>query len=168
MLFDFVGDKDNDVEGTLSKFAGDTKLCVAVDTLEGSDAIQRYLDMLEVWVHTNFMDFNKAKCKVLHLGHGNLKHTYKLGREVTESSPEEKDLVDEKLNLSRQCARTAQRAKRVLGCIQRNVASRAKEVILPLCSALEGPHLECCVQFSCPKRRRTRNCLGKSRGGPRN
>ncbi|RMC18020.1 hypothetical protein DUI87_04898 [Hirundo rustica rustica] len=57
MLFDFVGDKDNDVECTPSKFAGDTKLCDAVDTLEGSDAIQRDLDMLEVWVHTNLMEF---------------------------------------------------------------------------------------------------------------
>ncbi|GAB0204755.1 hypothetical protein GRJ2_002941100 [Grus japonensis] len=153
---------DSGIEGTLSKFANDTKLCGVVDTLEGRDAIQRDLDRLERWARANRMKFSKAKGKVLHVGRRNPKHHYRLGKEWIESSPEEKDLgvlIDEKLNRSRQCALPAQKANHVLVCTQRSVPSRSREVILPLCSALVRPHLEYCVQLWGPQYRRDMELL---------
>ena len=69
---------DSGIKCTLSKFANDTKLCDVVNILEGKDAIQRDLGRLERWAVANLMKFNKAKCKVLHMGQGNPKHKYRL------------------------------------------------------------------------------------------
>jgi len=111
-----VGDMDSGTKCTLSKFANGTKQCGTINMLERRDAIQRNLDWLERWTHANLMKFNKAKCKVLHMGQGNPKHRYRLGGEWIESSPEEKDLgllVDEKLNTTQQRVLTTQKANRI-------------------------------------------------------
>ena len=48
--------------------------------------------------------------------------------------------------MSHQCVLAAQKAKSVLGSIRRRVASRVREVVVPLYSAFMRPHLEYCLQ----------------------
>jgi len=84
------------------------------------------------------MRFNKARCKVLHIGQGNTLCQYRQEDEGLESSPAEKYLgvlVDEKLDMNQQCVLAAQKASHIPGCIKRSVASRSREV----CPALVRP-----------------------------
>jgi len=158
----FVFNKDSGIECTLRKFADNTKLCGAVNTLKGRDAIQRDLDRLEIWACVNLKKFNKAKCRVVHIGQDNPKHKYRLGREWIESSLEEKDLgvlAAKKLNMSWQYALAARKTSCILGCIKKTVASTLREGIQLLYYFLLRPHLESCNPLWSPQHRKDMDVL---------
>jgi len=94
---------------------------------------------------------------------------YRLEGAALESSPAEKDLgvlVGEKLTMSQQCAPLARKANQNVGSISRGVASRDREVIVPLCSALVRPHLQYCVQVWGPQCKKDRELLERVQRRP--
>jgi len=144
----FINDLDEELECTLSKFADDTKLGGVVDTPEGCAAIQHDLDRMESWTERNLMKFNKDKCRVLHLGRNNPMHQYRLGVDRLKSNSVERDPA-------------AKKGRGILGFIRKSVASRSREVLLPLYTALVRPHLEYCIHIWAPQFKKDEELLDR-------
>ena len=67
-------------------------------------------------------------------------------------------MADTKLNMGQQCA--------ILGCTRESMASKSREVILPLYSVLVRLQLECWVQFWAPQYKRDLHILERAQRMP--
>ena len=132
------------------KFADDIKLVGPSGSDVQASKIQEDLDVLVEWTRKWQMSFNYDKCKVMHLGgSGGDRSNYEMGGSILDVITEEKDLgviVSNDLKVEKQCVTARNKALKMLGCINRNVNYKSRDVVKKLYLAYVRPHLEYCVQ----------------------
>jgi ribonucleases P/MRP protein subunit RPP40 len=95
------------------------------------------------------MEFNVAKCKIMHLGRNNPEYKYYMNGTELKTVQEETDVgivVENTLKPGKHCAKAANTASAVLRMIQRNFHYRDRHTFVKLYKQYVRPHLE----FSVP------------------
>lgn len=153
----FINDLPLEVILHVSLFADDSKLFTKIvseynkgrDNHNGTEALQRDLNTVKEWACRWKLEFNVDKCKIMHLGKTNSKHTYTVGGTNLIVTTEERDLgllIDDKLNFRSHIKGIVGKSNRVLGLIKIGFDCLDKEMFLNLYTLLVRPHLEYCVQ----------------------
>jgi hypothetical protein len=148
----------------LRKFADDTKVGHKVQTMEQREQLQRALDSLYNWAEKWGMSFNVKKCKVMHLGHGNAKHEYRMGGQVLQSVDTETDIgvkISKNLKPSEQCWKAAQTGQTVLSQLARAFHYRDRNIFVKLYAQYVRPHLEFASPAWSPWLEADKACLEK-------
>ena len=144
----FIEDLDELILAFLRKFADDTKMAMIVENEEQARALQKDIDTLYAWATKWRMEFNVAKCKVIHVGRKNLKWQYEMGGERLSVGEEEKDLgvwTHQSLKPATQCERAAKSGNMAMGMILRAFHYRTRETLIPLYKTFVRPRLEFAV-----------------------
>ena len=127
----FINDLPLEIISPLSLFADDTKIFTRIISEMskthpranyGSEVLQKDLNSIMEWANKWKMEFNVDKCKVMHLGRLNPKHTYTMGGRNLAATSAEKDLgvtFDERLEFDKHITGIVNKANRMLGMIKR-------------------------------------------------
>ena len=141
----FINDMPEEVKFNVCKlFADDCKLYGRVSTL-GENKMQFDLSNLENWSKNWQLPFNASKCKVMHFGRQNPKHSYHLNDHVLESMHSEKDLgvfIDDQLKFHVHTAAGAKKANQILGVVKKSYRTRDPTTMATLYKHMVRPHLE--------------------------
>jgi hypothetical protein len=146
----------------MAKFADDTKVGQQIVTAADREALQSALDKLCNWARVWGMQFNVAKCKVMHFGRNNPGYTYEMAGQLLEEVENERDIgvtVSNTLKPASQCTRAAGTARTVLGQISRAFHYRDRSVFVKLYTTYVRPHLEFCTPAWSPWTRADIDCL---------
>ena len=88
----YINDLDDHIVNAVFKFADDSKSVNSVGCDQDYDVAQKDLNALAAWSNDWQMPFNADKCTVMHLGHKNPEHVYKINNVPVTSTEAEKDL----------------------------------------------------------------------------
>ena len=90
----FINDLDQEatVRQIVKKFADDTKIAQCIEKPEDAAELQESLDRMSAWAVKWGMEFNVAKCHVMHIGRNNPEHVYLMGGTQLGKTAEERDV----------------------------------------------------------------------------
>jgi ribonucleases P/MRP protein subunit RPP40 len=148
LLFNiFINDLDDCVKASqiIKKFADDTKVAQVLENQDSAAELQTTLNELCAWATRWGMQFNVAKCHVMHVGRHNPRSAYTMNGLQLATTACEKDvgvMISDKLKPSAQCQQAAMTANRVLGQIQRAFHYRDRHTYIKLYAQYVRPHLE--------------------------
>ena len=142
----FINDLPEGINSYCHIFADDTKI---YNSAKNHDILQNDINELQEWTEKWCLYFNESKCKVMHAGKKNPKHTYTMSTKeepvkvaVTE---EEKDLgvtFDYLLKFNTHINNAIIKANKILGLIKRSFDFIDEDVLINLYKSLVRPHLE--------------------------
>ena len=119
----FINDLPSVATSTSDLFADDTKVHRPVSTQEDAKTLQDDIDAMHDWSTRWQLPFNDQKCKVVHYGRQNQKHSYKMNETVIAEDKQEKDLgitFDQNLTFSTHHDNTTAKARSRTGLIKRS------------------------------------------------
>jgi ribonuclease P/MRP protein subunit RPP40 len=149
----YIDDLDDKIKSLIRKFADDTKMAMRIKTKDDQKAMQDDIDQLHQWAEEWQMQFNKEKCKIMHVGNGNPMVKYEMDGKEMQVTESEKDLgvmVENTLKPTMQCQKAARKANAILGQISRSFHYRKKVTMTKLYKTFVRPHLEYAVTVWCP------------------
>ena len=157
----FINDLPLEIISLLSLFADDSKMFSRIiseknrkkSNVNGNEILQKDLDTIREWAIKWKMEFNVDKCKIMHLGKRNPRHTYNMGGTNLAVSTEERDLgvlIDDQLDFDKHIRGIVNKANRMLGMIKIGFACLDKEMFMNLYPVLVRPLIEYCVQVWSP------------------
>ena len=146
----FINDLPNVIKNASVKiFADDTKAYNGINKPEDVTNLQNVIDEMFLWTQQWLLQFNKEKCKILHIGKKNPKNKYFIGPEqerieLTETELE-KDLgiyVDPNLDFKKHIKTIVKKASYLNYKILKNFTYRDSDILTPLFKTLVRPILE--------------------------
>ena len=146
----FINDLPNVVNDTPIKiFADDTKLYHGIQDENNVKKLQDSIDAMFEWTQKWLLQFNKEKCKILHLGNKNQKNEYFIGSDdqrITLAETDlEKDLgvyIDPNLDFKKHIKNTVKKASYSSYKILKNFTFKKSKILVPLFKTLVRPILE--------------------------
>ena len=156
MLFLVFIDDLNDAitNSSLVLYADDAKLYNTVDSDNDREQLQQSLDNVCKWMHDNDLQLSIAKCKVLHIGNKNTRHTYNINGSALAAVDSINDLgvvINKSLNFDEHISRVVSGAGKRLAVINRSFTHKGSEFRIQMFKTFVRPLLENCTSVWSPQ-----------------